>query len=225
MTGLTAKVFRTYNASITLCRQLRRLKVRKSLDSSLMLQPGKSDDDLDKPVLVDVTDVNELISFYNEANRRVAILCNHQRSIPKQHESSMSKMQAQAELISEEIAELQAYMKYLESNQTKPFTFESRTVDAKGNPRKAATRQGMKLEACQKKLETAMKRSKVHAIKMRIKDDNKTVALGTSKINYMDPRITVAFCKRYEVPIEKIFNKSLRTKFPWAMYAGADYIF
>ena len=27
-------------------------------------------------------------------------------------------------------------------------------------------------------------------------DNNKLVALGTSKINYMDPRITVAWCKR-----------------------------
>lgn len=27
-------------------------------------------------------------------------------------------------------------------------------------------------------------------------DDNKQVALGTAKINYMDPRITVAWCKR-----------------------------
>ncbi|ORM40838.1 DNA topoisomerase 1 [Babesia sp. Xinjiang] len=225
MVGLTAKVFRTYNASVTLCRQLRRLKVRKALERGIVLEPGKSDEELEKPVLVDVSDVTELISFYNEANRRVAILCNHQRSVPKQHESSMSKMQAQAEAIEEDIAELKAYLKYLESKQSEPFTFKSKAVDAKGNPRKSATRPGMKLEVCQRKLEAAMKRSKVHAIKMRTKDDNKTVALGTSKINYMDPRITVAFCKRYEVPIEKIFNKSLRVKFPWAMYASADYIF
>lgn len=36
------------------------------------------------------------------------------------------------------------------------------------------------------------------------KEDLKTVALGTSKINYLDPRITVAWCKRQEVPIEKV---------------------
>lgn len=39
---------------------------------------------------------------------------------------------------------------------------------------------------------------------MTTKEDLKTVALGTSKINYMDPRITVAWCKRHEVPIEKV---------------------
>lgn len=37
------------------------------------------------------------------------------------------------------------------------------------------------------------------------KEELKTVALGTSKINYLDPRITVAWCKRHEVPIEKVY--------------------
>ena len=37
------------------------------------------------------------------------------------------------------------------------------------------------------------------------------------KINYMDPRISVAWCKRNEVPIEKVFSKTLRDKFNWAM--------
>jgi hypothetical protein len=110
-----------------------------------------------------------------------------------------------------------------------------------------------------------------------LKDTAKDVALGTSKINYMDPRITVAWCKRVlflllfclfdllcqirsvlrsvfhglffvagwlsrcdlfalagysglgvsawadgvgrqnEVPIEKVFAKTLRDKFNWAM--------
>ena len=49
------------------------------------------------------------------------------------------------------------------------------------------------------------------------RDDNKEVALGTSKINYMDPRISVAWCKRCEVPIDKVFAKTLRDKFNWAM--------
>ena len=33
----------------------------------------------------------------------------------------------------------------------------------------------------------------------------------------MDPRISVAFCKENEVPIERIFSKTLRDKFNWAM--------
>jgi len=44
---------------------------------------------------------------------------------------------------------------------------------------------------------------------MMTKEDLKTVALGTSKINYLDPRITVAWCKRHEVPIEKVWTSLL----------------
>ena len=60
---------------------------------------------------------------------------------------------------------------------------------------------------------------------IRIRDENKEVALGTSKINYMDPRISVAWCKRCEVPIEKVFAKTLRDKFNWAMVATPDWKF
>ena len=52
---------------------------------------------------------------------------------------------------------------------------------------------------------------------IRNREENKEVALGTSKINYMDPRISVAWCKRCEVPIDKVFAKTLRDKFNWAM--------
>ena len=41
----------------------------------------------------------------------------------------------------------------------------------------------------------------------------------------MDPRISVAWCKRNEVPIEKIFAKTLRDKFPWAMAVPPDWKF
>jgi DNA topoisomerase-1 len=60
---------------------------------------------------------------------------------------------------------------------------------------------------------------------LKHKHDNKEVSLGTSKINYMDPRISVAWCKRNEVPIEKIFSKTLRDKFNWAMAVSPDWEF
>ena len=58
------------------------------------------------------------------------------------------------------------------------------------------------------------------------KEENKTIALGTSKLNYLDPRITVAWCKKFEVPIEKVYTKTHRDKFRWAIeMAGPDYEF
>lgn len=49
------------------------------------------------------------------------------------------------------------------------------------------------------------------------RENNKEVALGTSKINYIDPRLTVVFSKKFDVPIEKFFSKTLREKFAWAI--------
>lgn len=36
--------------------------------------------------------VPEKLLAYNRANRAVAILCNHQRAVPKTHEKSMSNL-------------------------------------------------------------------------------------------------------------------------------------
>ena len=63
MDDLSAKVFRTYNASITLQTEL--LK-------------GEIDADNDT--------VDTKVKFYEDCNRKVAILCNHQKSVPKTHE-------------------------------------------------------------------------------------------------------------------------------------------
>lgn len=35
--------------------------------------------------------------------------------------------------------------------------------------------------------------------------------------NYIDPRLTVVFSKKFNVPIEKFFSKTLREKFDWAI--------
>ena len=66
MPGLTAKVFRTYNASFTMANLLRDMKLTGS--------------------------VAEKVVDYNEANRRVAILCNHKRTVAAAHETQMEKL-------------------------------------------------------------------------------------------------------------------------------------
>ena len=63
------------------------------------------------------------------------------------------------------------------------------------------------------------------SLQMEVKEDLKTVALTTSKINYLDPRITVSWCKKHDVPIEKVFNKSLYNKHHWSMTIEPDFRF
>lgn len=66
MPGLTAKVFRTYNASFTMANLLRDMKSSGS--------------------------IAEKIKDYNDANRKVAILCNHKRTVAAGHGAQMEKM-------------------------------------------------------------------------------------------------------------------------------------
>jgi DNA topoisomerase-1 len=60
---------------------------------------------------------------------------------------------------------------------------------------------------------------------LETRESNKAIALGTSKLNYNDPRISVAWCKRFEVPIEKVFTSVLLEKFRWAMDTNSDWQF
>jgi hypothetical protein len=46
-------------------------------------------------------------------------------------------------------------------------------------------------------------------VQMEDRDKTKDVALGTSKINYIDPRLTVAWARKNDVPLEKLFSKTL----------------
>ncbi|XP_075992528.1 DNA topoisomerase 1 isoform X2 [Anticarsia gemmatalis] len=184
MPGLTAKVFRTYNASITLQRQL------------------------DELTDADAT-VPEKILAYNRANRAVAVLCNHQRAVPKGHSKSMEalkeKIQAKRDQVDEAEEDLRQATKAAKRGSVK----EKLNCDKK---KKALERLRDQL----KKLE----------LQETDRDENKTIALGTSKLNYLDPRISVAWCKKHGVPIEKIYNKTQRDKFRWAIdMAGPEYVF
>ncbi len=207
MPDLSAKVFRTYNASITLEGELNRL-----LNESK--SPVKQEQAA-VPHSMDI-DIADLTKLYNEANRRVAILCNHQRAPPKQHEAGMAQLRTKLD-------ELNRYLdalRQLRSDGKRSLSDEQRQV---------LETNSFNLEAGGQQIQR-----KIHALLVQVdkiqrtmeeKEENKTVSLTTSKINYMDPRITVAFCKRVDLPIERVFAKTIRNKFPWAMHAHSDWAF
>ncbi|KAK3122750.1 hypothetical protein QOZ80_8AG0617660 [Eleusine coracana subsp. coracana] len=187
MPGLTAKVFRTYNASITLDDILH----KETEDGTLL----------------------EKIAVYNKANKEVAIICNHQRSVSKSHESQITKMNEKIDELKEQLDELKADLSKARKGKTL------------GNDKDGKPKRNLAPEAIQKKISTVEGKIEKMEMVKNTKEDLKTVALGTSKINYLDPRITVAWCKRHEVPIEKIFNKSLIAKFGWAMDVDPEFRF
>jgi DNA topoisomerase I len=174
---LTAKVFRTYNASYLFQKEID--EINKKYNTPSLFQ--KKVDEINKKYnsKSDKEDyISELLTSYNKANLKVALLCNHQKNVSKGFNDQIKK-------IDDKIEELQ-----------------------------------------EKKVQAGDDKDKIKKINAKIKDlknkkslkvELKNVSLGTSKINYIDPRITVAFLKKHNIKIEKIFSPTLIDKFFWAM--------
>ncbi|XP_017850539.1 DNA topoisomerase I, mitochondrial [Drosophila busckii] len=166
MHGLTAKVFRTYNAS-------------KLLQSCL--------DEL----APDVTrSLKDKLNAYTIANANAAKFCNHQRAPTKAAKNKLNSFKRAIRAKQLAIDNLR---------RTRPTTLPVSTANH--------ARRLMQLQN-----ELAMLESQLNAATLR-----SSLALNTSKMNYLDPRITVAWCSKHGVPIEKIFSAALRTKFDWAI--------
>ncbi|KAK0355184.1 DNA topoisomerase 1 [Friedmanniomyces endolithicus] len=257
MQGLTAKVFRTYNASWTMANLLRDMKAEGTIADKVLA--------------------------YNAANRKVAILCNHKRTVAATHGAQMEKMEGRIDGLRYQQYRLKQQMLDLETpakmkkkrgeayfalpegldeewvakhqealvEETrdkirKKFEKENEKLAAEGQKEmkgkeleermevademeakfKRENKKGGKIEAEGKgptvqKLEAGVEKLDVRIATLKIqsedRESNKEVALGTSKINYIDPRLTVVFSKKFDVPIERFFSKTLREKFDWAI--------
>ena len=53
----------------------------------------------------------------------------------------------------------------------------------------------------------------------------KNVSLGTSKNNYIDPRIIFSFIKKFDIPPLKLFTEKLLKRFEWANKVDKEYHF
>merc|ERR1712032_1641291 len=93
MDGLTAKVFRTYNASKTLQDEI--LEQEQNLRSFHSLTPA------------------EKVVEYNNANRQVAILCNHQRSVSKAQETQLGVIGDKIKILKNQRVVLKRILKHL----------------------------------------------------------------------------------------------------------------
>lgn len=170
MKNLTAKVFRTYNASYIFQKELN--KVTNKYDSY---------NESDK--------INLLLDEFNRANMSAAKICNHQKNVNKSNVK-------QVESINKQI----------------------KAVKARLRKEKKGKKNVEKITELQSKLK------KLRA-KKDMKIEMKNLSLSTSKINYIDPRITVAFLKKHNIPVDKIFPKTLQEKFKWAFDIDESYRF
>ena len=172
MPDFTAKVFRTFNASNTF-----QLEIDKINDT--YANYSKNDK------------IDMLLSSYNTANAKVALLCNHQKAVSKGHDEGMKKLKDK----------MFEYKKTIESLLKDDSVKSNNKI---------------------KKLKEQIKKYKM---RKESKMELKNISLGTSKTNYIDPRISIAFLKTHNIPVEKIFSQVLRDKFFWAFEVDKDFRF
>ena len=181
MEDLTAKVFRTYNASKLFQDELN--EIDKEID--------KIKDDKDK--------INLILDMFIRANIKVAMMCNHQKNVSKSFNEQIEK-------INDKIKELKLKKKELESEISNQINKD-------------------KKKKLKEKISKIKNQIELAGNKKDLKIELKSYSLTTSKTNYIDPRITVAFFKKHNLPIEQAFTKALIDKFFWAMDVPKDWKF
>ena len=144
--------------------------------------------------------INLLLDEFNKANAKVALLCNHQKNINKNFKD-------QFESINIKLKEAKKKKKELEKKKAE--------YKEKGKDRKKIKERIRKIE------------DKIKLIKSKkdLKLEMKNVSLGTSKVNYIDPRITIIFMKKHNIDINKLFTTALQDKFIWAIDTPDDFVF
>jgi DNA topoisomerase I len=151
--------------------------------------------DYDKP-----DKLEKMLHEYEMANLKVAKLCNHQRVATQSSSDKIEKTQSK-------LADL----------QTKLRKFK-REKDKKAE-------KGDKTTAINKKINSIQQKIKLVKNKKNLQSESKTLSAGTSKINYIDPRITVLFLKANGLMdnIDKFFNKTHQKQFSWAIEVNEDF--
>jgi DNA topoisomerase-1 len=171
MKDLTAKVYRTYNASNLFQKELHKLNNKYE-------NKAKG------------TYIKEILDDYIKANAKVAKMMNHQKNVSVGYKKNVQK-------IVDKINDLKKTLNKLKKSD-------------KQNDSKI------------KNIKDKIKNSKS---KMEIVKEMKNISLGTSKMNYIDPRISVAFIKKHDIDVNKVFTKTLQDKFKWAFSADSEFKF
>ena len=197
--GISAKVFRTAWGSSLLAKNLKESKIKTSLSQF------------------------EKIAIFNEANFIVAKKLNHQRNVGKKSVDKTSEMKEKLDLMKESLR-LSSKNLTEEINKCKEKISSLDNKDLKKEDKQTLKKSyENKIVRFKERIEKNKKKIKEFELKLNFKEKTSNVALGTSKTSYCDPRIGISFCKAFDIQLDKLYNKSMQTKFSWALECEKDF--
>lgn len=196
--GCTPKLFRTSIASKLLVDAFKEQKVTKGM-----------------------TDREKLHAF-DMANLAVAKKLNHQRALPKNFDSQLEKLDSQIQAAIDKEEEVTSKVKY---NLKKIKSEIDRANKNFEGDTLALALKNLKDKEKKEKAKLAKAEEKVIALKEKrdFKERTSNFAINTSRTNYCTPEIAYSICNDLDMPIEKIYTKTLREKFAWAKDTPKNY--
>ena len=200
---------------------------------------------------------------YKMANKAVAELCNHKKTVSKNHDQAMDNAQNKVLAHRTRVKVLEKELFEMRHGKSKPklevktepglkvktepelkvkaeleVKSEEDQVNSKVSLERADIKKEPKVEVkeeisnatvkeeegkvkviqnLKKTNKSGLKEKQLENARMAmlkaesdaaLKEEMKEIALGTSKLNYLDPRITVQWCKTHKVPLEKVTELS-----------------
>jgi len=204
--GLTAKQFRTATGSTLLAKELQRQVIDTTLPERKKLE------------------------YYTNANIEVAVKLNHQKAVSEAYDHSLQNMKDKLVLLKDELkkskSEIKSEIDQLKSEKEKRIALAEEKYS--GDRKKDAVRRAK--ETYTKKEEVLTKRGvkleeRIEELKSKIslKEKTRNCALGTSKLNYSDPRIGISWCKDNKVDLKRLYTPVLQARFEWAMDVDPEF--
>ncbi|GIY57872.1 DNA topoisomerase 1 [Caerostris darwini] len=140
--------------------------------------------------------VAQKVSVYYRAKVNAARLCNHQGTFSESFNKSMDTLETKMNGLKLQISALEKEVEAAKKGRIK-------VPEQRKKQQQLAQLQQQKLKELTRQIDA----------KQEIKQNSEE----TSELTYLDPRITVAWCKKMNVPFEEIYNISQRDEFKWAI--------
>jgi DNA topoisomerase-1 len=230
---------KTYGASTLLVKHISFPKGDKITLDFL----GKDSIRYNKTLIIDTRVVNNLKDFIKGKSKNTplfdlvnanAINC-YLKTFDKGLKGKVFRTRLGSTLMYEELSKTKIKKNATESDKKKAFVNANIIVAKALNHQKTIAKGAVatldKLKVQLKELEKELKEkkkagTKVASLEKRVKakkdsiDSKKKlqeISTGTSLTNYIDPRLVTSWCKAHNLPIEKVYTKTLQDKFKWAI--------
>jgi DNA topoisomerase-1 len=196
--GISPKTFRTAKGTLILTENLKASGVKAS-DSMLLKQKALFD-----------------------ASLKTSLTLNHQKNVGKNFKDQEKKAEDRAKDTKESVRAQQA------RNAEKLKKIKKDLEIAKGlwtgsKLREKTAEFKAKIEKIKLQNARAEERAEKAVFSLEMKKSTSDVAVGTARSSYCDPRVLYSWAADVEMPIEKIYTKSLIGRMSWAEKTPASF--